>query len=195
MSAILKRYLTAEQYLAKERAAEYRSEYFAGEMFAMAGTSFAHTRIKASVERCIGNQLDGSECQVVSSGLRVKVSATGLYTYPDLLVVRGEPQLEDRHLDTLLNPRCIIEIISESTESYDRGTKFACYRTIESLQEYVLIAQDRPRVERYSRQADGSWLLVEFSGLDRIFELTSIDAKLPLAQIYNGIALPENPGK
>jgi Uma2 family endonuclease len=183
--------LSPQEYLARERAADFRSEYYRGEMFAMAGARWAHTRIKDNVGRYAGNRLENTPCQVVTSDLRVKVSATGLYTYPDALVVCDEPQFEDAVQDTLLNPRTIIEVLSESTEKYDRGVKFEHYQRVLSVQEYVLISQDRPLVERYVRHADGSWLYSSFDGLAETFAFASVPVQIPLAEIYRGVTFPE----
>jgi Uma2 family endonuclease len=194
MATAEKTYLTEAQYLAHERAADFRSEYLRGEMFAMAGASHQHSRIKANAERQINNQLAGGPCYAVSSDQRVKVPATRLYTYPDIVVVCGRPEFEDDLRDTLLNPRVIFEILSETTEAYDRGAKFGHYRQLASMQEYVLVAQDRPLVERYLRQPNGDWVLTEFSGLAAIATLATIAVRLPLAEIYAGIELTETPG-
>ena len=193
MSTAEKILLTPEQYLARERAAEFRSEFFRGEMFAMAGASKQHTRIKDNLARHTGNQLENGPCAVYTSDLRVKVSATGLYTYPDMVVECDEPMLEDKFRDTLLNPRVIVEVLSDSTEKYDRGEKFAQYRELPSLQEYVLVAQDRALVERFVRQPDDNWLLTAFSGLTQTFEYGTLPARVPLAEIYRGVTLPEKP--
>ncbi len=123
--------------------------------------------------------------------MRVKVEATGLYTYPDIAIVCDEPRFEDAVFDTLLNPRVLVEVLSDSTEKYDRGAKFGHYRQIPSLQEYVLVAQDQPLVERYVRQPDGSWLLTVFEGLSQTFAFTSVPARIALADIYRGITLAE----
>ena len=195
MSAVAKTQLTEAQYLARERAANFRSEFLRGEVFAMAGASFAHNRIKENTGWELNRQLRGGPCFVLSSDQRVKVSATGLYTYPDLLVICGEPQFEDAVHDTLLNPRLICEVLSDSTEAYDRGAKFTHYRQIASLQEYLLIAQDRPLMERFHRQPEGSWLFSEAASLDAVLPLASVDARLALADIYLGVELPENPGR
>src|SRR5438094_499662 len=141
MSTVSKRLLSPEEYLAQERRAEFRSEYLRGEVFAMAGASYEHTRIKDNFSREIGNQLKGGPCFVLTSDMRVKVNATGLYTYPDAVIVCEQGRFEDANVDTLLNPRVIVEILSDSTEAYDRGGKFGHYRQIASLQEYVLVAQ------------------------------------------------------
>src|SRR5581483_8514282 len=169
MATAGKHLLTPQEYLARERRAEYRSEYYRGEMFAMAGASRAHTLIKDNVAAETRSQLKGGPCSVYTSDLRVKVEATGLYTYPDVVIACDEEQFEDNAFDTLLNPRAIVEVLSDSTEKYDRGTKFDHYREVPSLQEYVLIAQDRPRVERYVRQADGTWGLSVIKDLAQTF--------------------------
>ena len=157
MSAAPKRWITSEEYLAIERKAEFRSEYLRGEMFAMAGASYEHCGIKDNIAREAGIQLKGGPCRVVTSDLRVKVSATGLYTYPDVIIICDKPQFEDAHVDTLLNPRVVVEVISASTEQYYRGEKFEHYQQVPSLKEYILVAQDRPFMERFVRQADGTW--------------------------------------
>jgi len=182
--------ITPEEYLALERAAETKSEYFNGEMFAMAGARYAHNLIIGNVIATLHAQLRRRDCTVSASDLRVKVSPTGLYTYPDVVVVCGKPQLEDEHLDTLLNPKVIIEVLSESTADYDRGRKFEHYRTIDSLVEYVLIAQDKPHVEHFLRQSPSQWLFSETNRLDDTIALTSIDCQLSLAELYAKVDLP-----
>jgi Uma2 family endonuclease len=127
--------------------------------------------------------------------MRVKVNATGLYTYPDIAIVCDKPQFEDEVFDTLLNPRAVVEVLSDSSEKYDRGAKFGHYRQIPSLQEYVLVAQDRPLVERYVRQADGSWVLTIYEGLSSTFTLSSVPARIPLAEIFDGVKFPDQPAK
>ena len=195
MSSLLKPLLTPEEYLARERRAEFKSEFYRGEMFAMAGAKYPHNRVKDNVARHTGNQLEGGPCQLLTSDMRVKIQATGLYTYPDIVVFCDEPQYEDENLDTLLNPRILVEVLSESTEKYDRGTKSVHYRQIPSLQEYVLIAQDQPLVERYVRQPENSWLLTEFRELTQTFSYTSIPVKIALTDIYHGVEFPENAGR
>jgi Uma2 family endonuclease len=195
MSTVAKRLLTSEEYLARERKADYRSEFYRGEMFAMSGATWEHTLIKDNLAREAGNQLKDGPCRIVTSDLRVKVTATGLYTYPDVIVVCEKPQFEDKVLDTLLNPGVLVEVLSDSTEKYDRGAKSADYRKLPSLQEYVLIAQDRPLVERYVRQPDGGWLLTEFNNMAQTFAFATIPARVALADIYRGVEFPENPGR
>lgn len=191
MSTVAKPLLSPEEYLARERQADFRSEFYRDEMFAMSGANWEHTLIKYNLAREAGNQLKAGPCHVLTSDLRVKITATELYTYPDMVVVCDEPRLEDNHFDTLLNPRVLVEILSGSTEKYDRGAKFAHYRQIPSLQEYVMIAQDRPLVERYVRQADGTWVLTAFNDLTQTFAFSSIAARVALAEIYRGVTFPE----
>jgi Uma2 family endonuclease len=185
--------LTPAEYLAVERKAERKSEFYRGEMFAMAGASEEHCLIKDNIAREAGYQLKGGPCRVVTSDLRVKVDPTGLYTYPDVVIYCDRPQFEDGTFDTLVNPRAIVEVLSESTAAYDRGPKFRHYRQIPSFQEYVLVSQDEPLVERHVRQPDGSWLLTDVAGLDGLFEFASVPARVPLAEIYRDVTFPDTP--
>ena len=184
--------LTPQEYLARERKAAFRSEFYRGEMFAMAGASKEHTYIKDNLAGETRSQLKGGSCRAMTSDIRVKVNATGLYTYPDMVVVCDEALYEDREVDTLLNPRVVVEILSDSTEKYDRGVKFGHYRQVPSIQEYVLIAQDRPLVERYLRQQDGSWVLMAFDDMARTFDFGSIPVQVALAEIYRDVEFPES---
>ena len=179
--------LTPEAYLAIERQAAYKSEYFNGEMFAMAGASPHHVLIVTNVASELRWQLKKRPCTVYSTDLRVKVSTTGLYTYPDVTVVCGQPQFDDEHQDTLLNPTLIVEVLSQSTKDYDRGEKFEQYRTLESLREYILIAQNRCHVEQFVRQPDNRWLLSESNQLEDIIELSSIGCHLALTEAYDTV--------
>ena len=182
--------LTPEEYLEIERRAERKSEYFEGEMFAMSGASRPHVLIVANLVRELGNRLDASPCEAYSNDMRVRVAPSGLYTYPDVMVARGEPQFADDQIDTLLTPVLIIEVLSESTQAYDRGEKFEQYRTLPSLREYLLVAQDAPRIEQWIRQPDDNWLRAETSGRDASIQLVSVDCLLPLARIYNKVNWP-----
>ena len=184
MSAVPKPFLTPQEYLSRERRAETKSEYLRGEMFAMSGASREHNLIVGNVSRELGQQLRQRPCEVYQADMRVKVSPTGLYTYPDVTVVCGEPQFEDAEVDTLLNPTVLVEVLSPSTADYDRGGKFAHYRRLASLQEYVLISQDGPLVEHYVRQDSDQWLLTEQRGLEDMLVLPSIGCRIPLAEIY-----------
>jgi Uma2 family endonuclease len=179
--------ITAEQYLAQERLAETKSEYLGGEVFAMAGASRQHNKIVVNILNALGPQLRRRPCDLYPSDMRVKVAATGLYTYPDVSVVCGELQFEDAEVDTLLNPMVIIEVLSKSTAAYDRGEKFEQYRKIPSLNEYLLIAQERCLAEHYVRQPDGRWLLSEANDLQDVIELQSIGCRLALADVYEDV--------
>jgi Uma2 family endonuclease len=194
MSAVQKARLTPEQYLAIERKAEFKSEFYNGEMFAMAGASYPHNRVKDNLAHLLNARLWGGPCFAITSDQRVKVSQTGLYTYPDIIIVCGEPQFEDAKLDTLLNPQVIIEVLSESTETYVRTKKFRHYKQIESLREYVLVEQDEPVLEQYVRQPDGSWTRADVEGLDGEFAFTTVAVRIPMADIYAGVVFPEPGG-
>jgi Uma2 family endonuclease len=190
MSALPKPYLTPEQYLAMERASDTRHEYFRGEVFAMAGTKFNHGLIVWNLSRMLGNQLIDRPCFAVAESLRVKVKANGLYTYPDVVVSCEPPIFEDNTPDTLLNPNLIIEVLSESTEAYDRGKKFLLYQGLPSLQEYVLIAQEEARIELF-RLTDTGWNIQYALGLTAVATLTSINCVLPLTDVYHKISFDQ----
>ncbi len=174
---------TPEEYLARERKALNKSEYRDGRIYAMPGASRAHNLITVHVTGELYIQLRTRSCEVYPSDMRVKVSAGGLYTYPDVIVVCDEPRFEDGHFDTLLNPTVLIEVLSPSTAAYDRGEKFRRYQYLDSLCEYILISQDRVQVEHYLRQEDG-WELTEFRSLSDVFQLVSIRCELSLQAIY-----------
>ena len=179
-------FLTPEQYLEIERKAEFKSEYYQGEMFAMAGASFAHQQIVANTAARIG-QSAPRPLLPASLRLRVSVESAGLYTYPDVAVVCGEPRFLDDAFDTLLNPAVIIEVLSESTELSDRGMKFQLYRSLDSLAEYLLISSLRVSAELFTRQPEGRWLLAAKSRLADSIELKSIDCWLTLADLYERV--------
>lgn len=194
MPSQAQQHYTAEEYLARERQAECKSEYYAGEIFALAGASRWHNLVVANVVSELRSQLKGRPCTTYPSDMRVKVSPTGLYTYPDVTVVCGEAQFEDLQQDTLLNPTLIVEVLSESTEAYDRGGKFAHYRKLASVMEYVLIAQTKPHIEHYVRQPDNRWLLAEAESLHDIVHLPSIDCQLALVEVYDKVEIVGEPG-
>jgi Uma2 family endonuclease len=186
--ALPRNFITPEEYLKMERASQEKHEYFAGEIFAMTGASENHNMIVFNISGLLHAQLRKSACRAYASDMRLKTPPPVLYTYPDIAVVCNKPVFDDdEHLDTLLNPTLIIEVLSPSTENYDRGTKFLHYRTIESLREYVLIAQDSYRIERFLRQPDNQWLLVDLVGKDAILELPSIGCTLALADVYEKV--------
>lgn len=186
-----KGYLTPEEYLYRERTAEYRSEFFRGETFAMAGASANHNLIVLNTGANLREQLKKKPCRVYPSDLKLRIEATGLYTYPDLSVVCGEPKLETESRDVLLNPVVLIEVLSDSTEAYDRGKKFQHYRTIPSLRHYVLIAQDRHSIECFSRQESDTWLLSVCYDLASSLELAAIDCRLAAAEVYDKVAFDD----
>jgi len=186
MSAQPQPYYTPEEYLALERAAEYKSEYLDGEILAMSGASIPHNDIASNINWQLRTALQGRPCRVWGSDMRVRVATTGLYTYPDVTVVCGPLEIADDQRDTLLNPTVIFEILSPSTEGYDRGEKFAHYWQLPSLTDYVLVAQDRVRVEHFQRQGD-SWLLAAFISLDATLHLASLASDLPLNLIYENV--------
>ena len=190
LSTLPKTFLTPEQYLAIEREAEYKSEYFQGEMFAMAGAGWAHNVWSANLVTGLNNQLRSRPCRVYSSDMRVRVRATGLYTYPDVVVVCGERRFLDERRDTLLNPSLLIEVLSPSTEAFDRGQKFEHYQSIESLREYLLVASDRVHVDLYTRQPDGRWLLTSAGRLEDSLDLQSVGCRLALLDLYEKTDLP-----
>jgi Uma2 family endonuclease len=176
--------MTPEEYLEFERAAEFRHEYYDCVVYAMSGASLPHVIITGNLGRALGNQLESRPCIVASTDLRIRVSPGGLYTYPDVVVVCGEPKLADSHKDILVNPTVIAEILSPSTEAYDRGLKFHQYRAIESLQEYALVSQSEARVEILRRRPGRDWLLSESYGMDATCRFESIDCEVALSAIY-----------
>lgn len=181
--------LTPEAYLEIERQAEFKSEYYKGEMFAMSGATRFHVRLSSNLVHEIRKVLDGERCFVFSNDLRIHIPSNGLYTYPDVGVVCDEDIYQDEHFDTLLNPVLLIEILSKSTESYDRGRKFEFYREIESLQEYVLVAQDRKSIEVFYRNEQGSWSLRE----PKDDSIVMIGHTFALDEIYKGVELEPSP--
>jgi Uma2 family endonuclease len=184
---ILPRY-TPDQYLELERASATRHEFVNGQIHAMAGASEAHNIIVLNIGSELRARLRGRGCRAYVSDMRVKVPATELYTYPDITALCEHPRLEDEHLDTLLNPAVIIEVLSPSTEAYDRGAKFGHYRRIDSLREYVLVSQGAMRVERYVRHGE-DWLFTEIGGAGEILRIESLACEIPLREIYDGVEL------
>lgn len=182
--------LTEAEYLALERAAVgVKSEFFDGEMFAMSGATRDHSRISTNLAIEFGNKLKGRRCQPFNADLRVKIEASGLYTYPDLSVVCGEDQHVDEEKDTLTNPTLIVEVLSPSTENYDRGRKFEHYRQIPSLKEYLLVCQDAPHIEQFIRQAN-QWVLRDAFGLKTKLVLPSLKISISLAAVFRNVKFP-----
>ncbi|MCU0504002.1 MAG: Uma2 family endonuclease [Anaerolineae bacterium] len=186
--------ITEAQYLKMERASETKNEFRGGEIYAMTGASERHNLIAISTLASLYGQLRGRPCRVYPSDMRVKVAATGLYTYPDISVVCGPVEVADENRDTLLNPVLLIEILSKTTAGYDRGEKFEQYRKLPSLAEYLLISQIKCLIEHYLRQPDGKWLLSEYDALSDVVELPSIGCRLALADVYEQVAVVKEDG-
>ncbi len=176
-----------------EQDSQEKHEHRDGEVLLMAGGTADHSLIRANIIREVGNRLKGKPCYVYDSNLRVRIARKVLYTYPDASVICGPRQTDpnDPAGQTVTNPRVIIEVLSESTEGYDRGEKFDRYRQLDSLEEYVLVSQATPRIETFLRQAEGTWLLTAVSGRDATAKLRSLEIDLPLREAYGGIEFPE----
>ena len=185
-------FLTPEEYLAIERAAEFKSEYFKGRMFAMSGGSLNHARLVRNLAVLLHGQLRGRGCEVAASDLRLRVSADGLSTYPDIVVFCGKPQFADNRTDTITDATVIIEVLSPSTENYDRGFKFEQYRRLTSLQDYVVLAQDRLHVEHSTRQDHDSWILRETSDSKACIHLLAIDCVFSLVDAYESVEFAQD---
>jgi len=191
MSLAPKHHLSFDDWLEGERASlEGRSEYVGGEVFAMTGASVEHNAIVANIVRELGTQMKGRPCQVYANDLKVRIRSADAGKYPDLIALCGEHQFQDGRRDVLLNPSLIVEVLSDSTEAYDRGDKFALYRQIPSLREYLLVSQHRVQVELYSRSADGRWTLTDFSALTDSVPLASVDCTLSLAEVFDKVEFP-----
>jgi Uma2 family endonuclease len=193
MSALPKpKRLTVAEYLVIESRAAQKSEFYDGEMFLMAGASIRHNSLNENLSGIIHLKLKGGRCHSRSRDQMVHIERTNLWCYPDLLIVCGPLEISSQHQEAITNPRVIFEILSNSTELYDRTTKFRHYQQLPSLQEYILVSQHEPLCERFLRQADGSWSLVDFAGLNSVLNLTSVDVQLPLAELYAGIDFEDN---
>jgi Uma2 family endonuclease len=190
MSAAPKLKLTPDQYLAQERVAPFKSEYFCGEVFSMAGATWEHTLIKDNLARELGNRLKDGPCRVLSSDLRVKVEKAGMYAYPDVIVVCEEPKFENDTFDNLLNPKVVVEVLSDSTGKWDRGGKFRSYQHLPTFVEYFLVSQALPLVERFVRQPDDSWSPSSFAGLDAVMLCQSLSLRIPLPDVYANVKFP-----
>ena len=184
-------YISQEEYLAAERLATNKHEYYKGEIFAMSGARIAHNMIFKNTFVDIANKLKGKKCQPFGSDLRIHIPSNTLYTYPDISIICGEIDTLDDTFDTATNPSVIIEILSESTRNYDKGGKFTLYRAIESLQEYILIDSESVMVEKFIRNADNSWQLTEYMTLEQKFSIATLAIELQLADIYNNVKLKE----
>lgn len=190
MASNPKKKYTPEEYLELERQAEYKSEYFDGEIFAMAGASEEHNLIAGNIFASLHSQVRKHGCRAYISDMRIDMSKKGLYAYPDVVVVCGASEFSDRHKDNLTNPKVIIEVLSKSTEAKDRGFKFMRYRKLDSSAEYMLVSQDSLHIEHYARQSNNRWVLTEISSLESTVKLASIGCDLRIADIYEGISFP-----
>ncbi len=188
MSLQPKPHLSFDDWLEGERAAlEGRSEYIGGEVFAMTGASAAHNGIVRNISGQLWTQMKGRPCQVYANDMKVRVRASDAGTYPDLVAFCAEHEFQDGRRDVLLNPSLIVEVLSNSTEAYDRGGKFALYRQIPSLREYLLVSQHQVQVELYTRGDDGRWVLTDFTALTDSVPLTSVGCTLALAEVYDKV--------
>ncbi len=191
MSALPKQKYTIEEYIELEKSSEERYEYFDGEVFSMAGGSLEHAIIATNIAGAINNKLSGKKCRAINSDIRIKVPTASPYRYPDVTVVCGEP-ITEKYLGQvmLVNPLLMVEVLSPTTKNYDKDRKFLAYQSIESFQEYLLVAQDTPHVTRYVRQADNQWLRADIIGLDSSVELKSLGVTLSLSEIYQAVNFP-----
>jgi Uma2 family endonuclease len=179
--------LTPQEYLEIERKAAFRSEYHAGEMFAMAAAREAHNLINGNTYRELANQLRSTPCRAYSNEMRVQIPAADLYVYPDIVVVCEQPQFADQEFDTLLNPLVLAEVLSPSTEAYDRGKKFEYYGTLRSLREYLLLATDHMHADLFTREPGGKWVLSSASRAEDSIEFSSIPCRLVLKDLYEKV--------
>jgi len=187
---------TISDYLNRERDSLEKHEYRDGEILAMSGGSARHSLISANVIRELGNRLKGKPCRVYDSNLRIRIPRSVLYTYPDASVVCDAPQVDpdDPLKETVINPTVVVEILSPSTEAYDRGEKFGRYRQLDSLKQYVLVSQSMPRIELFLRHGDGAWLFTAFSGVEATADLASLRITLALSEVYAGVDFSEELG-
>ena len=185
MSAIPKHKMTMEEYIEFDKNNEGRWEYFDGEVIDMAGASVSHNRISRNLIGVFDRKLEGGPCEAFTEGMRIKVPKALPYRYPDVVVVCGEMIIEKiQGQEMLVNPLLIIEVLSSSTEGYDHGAKFTSYQSIESFQEYLLIAQDRPHITQYARQQDGQWLRKDIEGMESVLKLACMDCEITFDQLY-----------
>jgi Uma2 family endonuclease len=181
-------FVSAQEYLKAEREAFEKHEYYQGEVFAMSGASLEHNIIFSNLFTDIGSKLKGKNCRPFGSDLRIHIPKNTLFTYPDITIICGEPNLTDDKFDTATNPTVIIELLSASIRNYDKGEKFSLYREIESLQEYILIDTEKIHVIKHIRNKDNSWQLTEFKNIENIFSIDTIGLSLSLNNLYEGIS-------
>lgn len=186
--------VTIAEYLRREETSEVRHEYHDGEVLEMSGGTVEHGRLTRNLVVALVARFK-PPCEVFDSNMRVAVSRARRFVYPDASILCAPPQfhLDDPKRTTLINPRVIFEVLSDSTERYDRGEKFEKYRQIESLEEYILLSQNKPAVEGFLRQSDGSWNLLAWQGVEAIAKLRCVEVGLPLAELYAGVEMRERP--
>jgi len=189
MASPLSHQYTVEEYLALERESAGRHEYLEGQIYDMSGESLAHSQISINLAIEVGYQLRGRDCQALSANMKVRTGDLGLFSYPDLSVVCGQPVFHDVQKDVLLNPRVIFEVLSPTTEAFDRGEKFSRYsKYIQSLTDYVLVSQRRPAIDHYIRQQEGNWLYSQVEGIPAQMVIASIGCVLQMSEIYARVA-------
>ena len=184
-----KKYLTPDEYLELEQAAEFKSEYYQGEIFAFAGASINHNRIVGNLYSKLNHALTNKKCEAFMSDMRIWVKSKDLFTYPDVSVVCDKPQFYPDRDDTITNPLIIIEVLSESTKNYDRGEKFEFYRSITTFQEYVLIDQYKIHIEHFYIGVEGKWVLTEYNDIEDMLKLSKIDFQIPIIDVYHRVDL------
>jgi len=181
---------TPEDYLKFERESDSRHEFLDGEIFAMAGESLSHSRVCVNLGGEVRAKLKGKSCEALSPNMKVRASTASLFSYPDLTIVCGEPQFHDTKKDVLTNPQVIFEVLSPSTAEYDRTTKFQRYRMgNDTLTDYILVSQDKPFVEHFTKQADNNWIYRSYSALGDNLKIESIECELNLREIYDRVEL------
>jgi Uma2 family endonuclease len=190
---------TVEEYLEMERASEVRHEYLDGRIFEMSGESLSHGRISTNLVISLGLQLRGKPCDVLSKDTKIQSGwlprprqmMKGLFSYPDVVIVCGLPQFHDEYQEILINPNVIIEVLSDTTEKFDRGEKFRRYRAhLSTLTDYVLVSQNRPFIDHFSRSEGETWMFIPVEGLESTLQLASLDCALPLSEIYDRVEFP-----
>jgi Uma2 family endonuclease len=189
MATQLNTFVSPEEYLAAERESDTKSEYYDGVVYAMTGARINHIRVVTNLTRELSSQLRTRPCDVLSNEMKVRLQNSRRFFYPDVIVLCGEPQFHDEREDIILNPLLVVEVLSKSTEAFDRGVKFQAYQTLDSLKEYLLVAQDRPIIEQYVRQADGKWTYTAMAGLESSLALPSVECTLTLSAVYDKVDL------
>lgn len=192
MAFQLKQIYTIEEYLELEKRSEEKYEFWNGHVWSMSGASYAHNQIVMNLSIDLGSQLRDKGCSAYPADMRIKVPSYGPYRYPDLSALCGEPKLDKfGGFEMLINPRLIIEVLSDSTEAFDRGDNFSYYKSIESFTEYLLVAQHRPHISQFVKHGDGFWMNYEFNDLKDVIELRSVQCSVPLSTVYQNVEFPE----